>query len=53
MLRLGGANVELIGFRRTAHPIEAIEGVVPKEDLGQTFHGRLGSRAVTVTIEFA
>jgi len=48
MLKLGGAEVDLIGFRRGAQPVDQIEGVVPSGDLGQTYEGRLGSRAISV-----
>lgn len=44
MLRTGGAEVRLLGFRRTPDPIPAVAGV-EAVDLGQTFDGRLGHRA--------
>jgi succinoglycan biosynthesis protein ExoL len=47
MLRDGGADVKLLGFRRTATPIHAIDGVAAI-DLGQTFDGRLISRFAQV-----
>lgn len=43
ILRRGDADVTLVGFRRSATPVETIEGVIAI-DLGQTFSGRLGHR---------
>jgi succinoglycan biosynthesis protein ExoL len=43
MLHIGGAEVTLIGFRRTAMPVAMVEGI-PGLDLGQTVDGRLASR---------
>ncbi len=47
MLRMGGADVTLIGFRRSEAPIHEVEGVAAV-DLGRTFDRRLASRAVQV-----
>lgn len=47
MLRLGGADVRLFGFHRSATPVAEVEGV-PVVDLGQTVGGRLGARCIQV-----
>ena len=47
MLKLGGASVNLLGFRRSAMPVRELEGT-PAIDLGQTFNGRLASRCTQV-----
>ncbi|SDA87301.1 glycosyltransferase [Mesorhizobium qingshengii] len=47
MLRAGGAQVTLGGFRRTADPIADIEGLRPI-DLGATRDGRFGQRLAAV-----
>lgn len=48
MLRTGGAdNVALLGFRRSAEPVRAVEGV-PAVDLGRTEDARLGKRIGSV-----
>jgi|SRR5271166_61701 len=47
MLRLGGATVSVIGFRRTPAPILEIEGIAAV-DLGRTFDGRLVARCKMV-----
>ena len=47
MLRAGGAQVTLAGFRRTADPIADIEGLRPI-DLGATRDGRFGQRLAAV-----
>ncbi|RWC40786.1 MAG: glycosyl transferase family 1 [Mesorhizobium sp.] len=47
MLRAGGAQVTLAGFRRTANPIADIEGLWPI-DLGATRDGRFGQRLAAV-----
>ena len=47
MLREGGAQVTLAGFRRTATPANAIEGVIPV-DLGRTHDGRFLQRLTAV-----
>ena len=47
MLREGGAQVTLAGFRRTATPAAAIEGVIPV-DLGRTHDGRFLQRLTAV-----
>ncbi|MDF3154432.1 glycosyl transferase family 1 [Mesorhizobium sp. XAP10] len=47
MLRAGGAQVTLAGFRRTAKPIADIEGLRPI-DLGGTRDGRFGQRLAAV-----
>lgn len=44
MLRQGGAEVKLAGFRRTNQPINAVEGVASL-DLGQSFDQQLLRRA--------
>ncbi|TJV21957.1 MAG: glycosyltransferase family 4 protein [Mesorhizobium sp.] len=47
MLRAGGAQVTLAGFRRTANPIADIERLRPI-DLGATRDGRFGQRLAAV-----
>lgn len=47
MLRYAGADVRILGFRRTASPIRAVDGI-PAVDLGQTFNNRLVARAIQV-----
>ncbi|UVK43339.1 glycosyl transferase family 1 [Mesorhizobium sp. AR07] len=47
MLRAGGAQVTLAGFRRTTNPIADIEGLRPI-DLGATRDGRFGQRLASV-----
>jgi succinoglycan biosynthesis protein ExoL len=47
MLRAGGSTVELLGFRRSSAAIPHIDDV-ETIDLGQTFEGRLASRAFLV-----
>ncbi|MBZ9773658.1 glycosyltransferase [Mesorhizobium sp. CO1-1-8] len=47
MLRAGGAQVTLAGFRRTTNPIADIEGLRPI-DLGATRDGRFGQRLAAV-----
>lgn len=47
MLRAGGAQVSLAGFRRTADPVLDIEGLRPI-DLGATRDGRFGQRLAAV-----
>ncbi|ESZ25878.1 glycosyl transferase family 1 [Mesorhizobium sp. L2C084A000] len=47
MLRAGGAQVTLAGFRRTANPIADIEGLRPI-DLGATRDGRFGQRLAAI-----
>lgn len=47
MLKAGGANVSLAGFRRTAAPVASIEGIVPI-DLGVTRDGRFDQRLLAV-----
>lgn len=47
MLREGGANVVVIGFRRSDQPVNEVSGA-PVIDLGRTFHLRLGHRATAV-----
>lgn len=47
MLRAGGAQVSLAGFRRTADPVVDIEGLRPI-DLGATRDGRFGQRLAAV-----
>ena len=47
MLRIGGADVKLLGFRRSASPVYEVEGIAAV-DLGRTFDGRLGARCVQV-----
>ncbi|MER8824941.1 glycosyl transferase family 1 [Mesorhizobium sp. M0938] len=48
MLKAGGAQVTLAGFRRTASPILDVEGVQPI-DLGATRDGRFAQRLAAVT----
>ncbi|MET3578567.1 succinoglycan biosynthesis protein ExoL [Mesorhizobium robiniae] len=48
MLKAGGAQVTLAGFRRTASPILEVEGVQPI-DLGATRDGRFAQRVAAVT----
>lgn len=43
MLRAGGADVSLAGFRRTPEPVRDVAGVKPI-DLGRTHDGRFGQR---------
>jgi len=47
MLRAGGAQVTLAGFRRTTSPITDVEGLRPI-DLGATRDGRFGQRLAAV-----
>lgn len=47
VLRMGGADVRLLGFRRTPHPIQDVDGV-PAIDLGQTFDGKLAGRPIQI-----
>ncbi|TPM01684.1 MULTISPECIES: glycosyltransferase family 4 protein [unclassified Mesorhizobium] len=47
MLRAGGAQVTLTGFRRTANPIADVEGLRPL-DLGATRDGRFAQRLTAV-----
>jgi hypothetical protein len=47
MLLAGGAEVRLLGFRRTDTPIHAVAGVAAT-DLGRTFEGQLVKRVATV-----
>ena len=47
MLHIGGAEVKLLGFYRGSSPAPEIEGIRPI-DLGQTFDGKLGQRAIQV-----
>jgi succinoglycan biosynthesis protein ExoL len=47
ILRRGGGDIKLLGFRRTATPISEVEGI-ETIDLGQTYGGRLGHRFVQV-----
>ena len=49
MLRLGGADVSLLGFRRSATPIRSVEGVAAI-DLGRTFQRRMWHRTFKVLI---
>jgi succinoglycan biosynthesis protein ExoL len=44
LLQLGGAELTIIGFRRTTHTIDHVAGV-PALDLGQTHDARLYDRA--------
>lgn len=44
MLRAGGADMAIAGFRRTEKPVVALAGI-PALDLGRTFDGRLAHRA--------
>ncbi|MDB5460042.1 MAG: succinoglycan biosynthesis protein [Caulobacteraceae bacterium] len=45
MLRLGGAEVSLLGFRRSSAPVEALAGA-PAFNLGRTYDSRLLQRAL-------
>ncbi len=47
MLRAGGADVAVVGFRRDGRPVGEVSGA-PVFDLGQTFHLRLGHRTAAV-----
>ncbi len=47
MLRLGGADVTLLGFSRSAEPESEIEGCIPVH-LGRTWDARLGQRMLAV-----
>ena len=47
MLRRGGAEVVVLGFRRTANAPDEVAGA-PAVDLGRTFDGRLKQRAAGV-----
>ncbi|CCE00259.1 Succinoglycan biosynthesis protein exoL [Bradyrhizobium sp. STM 3809] len=47
MLKAGGANVKLIGFRRTAEPVREVEGCLTI-DLGATMDGAFIARIVSV-----
>ena len=47
MLRAGGAELTVAGFRRSNTPVHRVAGV-PTLDLGQTFDGRLAHRAAVV-----
>jgi succinoglycan biosynthesis protein ExoL len=47
ILRRGGLDLKLVGFRRSASPVTDVEGVATV-DLGQTFSGRLGHRFAQV-----
>ncbi|WP_011579999.1 MULTISPECIES: glycosyl transferase family 1 [Chelativorans] len=47
MLKAGGANVTLAGFRRTAEPLDEIEGIRPI-DLGISHDGQFAQRVVAV-----
>ncbi len=49
MLQLGGADIRLLGFRRSATPIHSVEGVAAV-DLGQTFQRRMWDRTLKVLI---
>jgi succinoglycan biosynthesis protein ExoA/succinoglycan biosynthesis protein ExoL len=49
MLRLGGADVRLLGFHRSAAPIHRVEGVAAI-DLGRTFERRMWQRTFKVLI---
>jgi hypothetical protein len=44
MLRLGGAQVAMAGFRRGAAPVQTLAGL-PVRDLGRSFDGALAHRA--------
>ncbi|MGX9118658.1 glycosyl transferase family 1 [Mesorhizobium sp. BHbsci] len=48
MLKAGGAQVTLAGFRRTASPVADVEGLRPI-DLGATRDGRFAQRLAAVT----
>jgi succinoglycan biosynthesis protein ExoL len=43
LLRTGGADISLFGFRRSPQPIPKLAGIAAV-DLGQTFDGQLGNR---------
>jgi succinoglycan biosynthesis protein ExoL len=45
MLRAGGAEVSLAGFRRSVHPVDEVEGIRPF-DLGRTVDADLRQRVV-------
>ncbi len=47
MLRSGGADIRLAGFRRSPKTVETVAGVVAT-DFGRTDEGRLGKRALDV-----
>jgi succinoglycan biosynthesis protein ExoL len=47
MLRAGGADIKLLGFRRSAAPIDSVEGVAAI-DLGRTFPRRFRDRTLKV-----
>ena len=47
MLRMGGADIKLLGFRRSHSQVHEVEGVAAI-DLGQTVDRRLASRAIQV-----
>jgi succinoglycan biosynthesis protein ExoL len=49
MLQLGGADVTLLGFRRSATAVHGLEGVAAI-DLGRTFERRMWHRAARVFI---
>ena len=46
-LRIGGADVRLLGFRRSAASVREVEGF-SAIDLGRTFNGRLGLRCLQI-----
>lgn len=50
MLRQAGADVRVLGFRRTAEAPACIAGA-PATDLGRSFDGRLGARALGVAAQ--
>lgn len=45
MLRAGGAQARVLGFRRTSQPVLQIDGV-EAVDLGRTYDARMGHRAL-------
>jgi succinoglycan biosynthesis protein ExoL len=47
MLRIGGADIRILGFRRSAGPVRDVEGFAVV-DLGRIYHGRLGARSLQV-----
>jgi len=47
MLRMGGADIKLLGFRRSHLPVFEVEGIAAI-NLGQTFDGRLATRSIQV-----
>jgi hypothetical protein len=49
MLQLGGADIKLLGFRRSETPIGSVEGVAAV-DLGRTFQRRMWHRTVMVAM---